>query len=175
MVPLSVGFCYLLQVTFLCSVTYTEIYRKVISFFFLLSVLHCEHQVSIQKIVYLQQIIGFVLSSFTQQIMSSTYLLNRFPFTWSALFNYNGPPGSCLDLETSWLQDGWRNFGNLTLTPNLEQRKKFLRGSERSSRETGDRNRNYNSYNKSSVDNRRTNCDSRARSSASRGENRSRD
>ena len=40
--------------------------------------------------------------------------------------------------------------------------KEFMRGSERSSRETGDRNRNYNSYKRSSADNRRTSYDSRA-------------
>ena len=53
--------------------------------------------------------------------------------------------------------------------------KEFLRRSERSSRETGDRNRNYNSYNRSSTDHRRTNYDSRARSPTPGGENRSRD
>ena len=53
--------------------------------------------------------------------------------------------------------------------------KEFLRGSERSSRETGDRKRNYNSYNRSSADNRRTDSDSRARSSTPGGENRSQD
>ena len=51
--------------------------------------------------------------------------------------------------------------------------KEFRCGSERSSRETEVRNRNYNSYNRSSADNRRTNCDSRARSPTPRGENRS--
>ena len=51
--------------------------------------------------------------------------------------------------------------------------KEFLCGSERSSRETEVRNRNYNSYNRSSADNRRTNCDSRARSPTPGGENRS--
>ena len=40
-----------------------------------------------------------------------------------------------------------------------ERPKEFLRGSERSSRETGDRKRNYNSYNRSRADNRETNYD----------------
>ena len=53
--------------------------------------------------------------------------------------------------------------------------KEFLRGSERSSRETGNRNRNYNSYNRGNAAIRRTNCDSRARSPTQGGENRSRD
>ena len=39
----------------------------------------------------------------------------------------------------------------------------FLRGSERSSRESGDRKRNHNSYNRSSADSRRTNYDIRAK------------
>ena len=43
-----------------------------------------------------------------------------------------------------------------------ERPKEFLRGSERSSRETGDKNQNYNRYKRSSADNRRTNYDSRA-------------
>ena len=46
--------------------------------------------------------------------------------------------------------------------------KQFLRRSERSSRETGDRNGNYDSC---SADNRRTNCDCRARLPTPGGEN----
>ena len=53
--------------------------------------------------------------------------------------------------------------------------KELLRGSERSSRETGDRNRNYNSYIRRSADNRPTNYDTRARSPIPACENRSRD
>ena len=52
--------------------------------------------------------------------------------------------------------------------------KEFQCGCEHRSRETVDSNRNYNSYNRSSVDNRRTNCDSRVRSSTSGGKYRSR-
>ena len=53
--------------------------------------------------------------------------------------------------------------------------KEFLRGSERSSRETGDRNKNYNSNNRSSADNRRTQCDNREQLPTPGGENRSRE
>ena len=64
---------------------------------------------------------------------------------------------------------------NQKFSPQGARPKEFLRGSGRSSRETGDRNRNYNSYNRSSADNRRTNCDSRSRSPTPGGENRSQD
>ena len=50
-----------------------------------------------------------------------------------------------------------------------------MRGGERNLRETGDRNRNYNSYNRGSADIRRINYDSRTRSPTPGGENRSRD
>ena len=53
--------------------------------------------------------------------------------------------------------------------------KEFLRGSEQSSRENGDRNRNTNSDTRSSAEHRRTNYESRARSPTLGGENRSRD
>ena len=53
--------------------------------------------------------------------------------------------------------------------------KEFLRGSERSSKEARDRNRNYKSYNKNIPDNRRTSYDSRARLPTTGGENRTRD
>ena len=53
--------------------------------------------------------------------------------------------------------------------------KEFLRGSERSSRENGDRNRSTNSYTRSSAEHRRTNYEIRARSPTPGGENRSRD
>ena len=56
-----------------------------------------------------------------------------------------------------------------------ERPKKFLRGSERSSRENGDRNRSTNSYTRSSAEHRRNNYESRARSLTPGGENRSRD
>ena len=52
--------------------------------------------------------------------------------------------------------------------------KKFLRGSERSSRENGDRNRGTNSYTRSSAEHRRNNYESKARSLTPGGENRSR-
>ena len=53
--------------------------------------------------------------------------------------------------------------------------KEFLRGSERSSRENGDRNRSTNSYTRSSAEHRRSNYESGARSLTPGGENRSRD
>ena len=53
--------------------------------------------------------------------------------------------------------------------------KKLLRGSERSSRENGCRNRNHNSYNKSSADNIEIDYDRRARSPTPGSENKSRD
>ena len=53
--------------------------------------------------------------------------------------------------------------------------KEFLRGSERSSRENGDRNRSTNSYTRSSAEHRRNNYESRGRSLTPGGENRSRD
>ena len=53
--------------------------------------------------------------------------------------------------------------------------KQFLRGSERSSRENGDRNRSTNSYTRSNAEHRRNNYESRACSLTPRGENRSRD
>ena len=53
--------------------------------------------------------------------------------------------------------------------------KEFLRGSERSSRENGDRNRSTNSYNRISAKHRRTNYEIRARSPTPGGENRSQD
>ena len=53
--------------------------------------------------------------------------------------------------------------------------KEFLRCSERSSRENGDRNRSTNSYTRSSAEHRRNNYESRARSLTPGGENRSRD
>ena len=53
--------------------------------------------------------------------------------------------------------------------------KEFLRGSQRSSRENEDRNRNTNSYTRSSAEHRRNNYESRARSLTPGGENRSRD
>ena len=53
--------------------------------------------------------------------------------------------------------------------------KEFLRGSERSSRENGDRNRSTNSYARSSAEHRRNNYESRARSLTPGGENRSQD
>ena len=53
--------------------------------------------------------------------------------------------------------------------------KEFLRGSERSSRENGDRNRSTNSYTRSSAEHRRKNFESRARWLTPGGENRSRD
>ena len=53
--------------------------------------------------------------------------------------------------------------------------KDFLRGSQRSSRENEDRNRNTNSYTRSSAEHRRNNYESRARSLTPGGENRSRD
>ena len=53
--------------------------------------------------------------------------------------------------------------------------KEFLRGSERSSRENGDRNRSSNSYTRSCAEHRRNNYESRARSLTPGGENRSRD
>ena len=53
--------------------------------------------------------------------------------------------------------------------------KEFLRGSERSSGENGDRNRSTNSYTRSSVEHRRNNYENRARSLTPGGENRSRD
>ena len=53
--------------------------------------------------------------------------------------------------------------------------KEFLQGSERSSREIAERNINYNSYKKSSADNRRNNCNIRAQSTTQGDENRSRD
>ena len=53
--------------------------------------------------------------------------------------------------------------------------KEFLRGSQRSSRENEDRNRNTNSYTRSSAEHRRNNYESRARSLTPGGENRRRD
>ena len=53
--------------------------------------------------------------------------------------------------------------------------KELLHGSERSSTETGDRNRKHDSYNRSSANNRRTNYDSRAGSPTPRSKNRSQD
>ena len=53
--------------------------------------------------------------------------------------------------------------------------KEFLRGSERSSRENGDRYRSTNSYTRSSAELRRNNYENRARSLTLGGENRSRD
>ena len=53
--------------------------------------------------------------------------------------------------------------------------KEFLRGSEQSSRENGDRNRSTNSYNRSSAEHRRNNYKNGARSLTPGGENRSRD
>ena len=50
--------------------------------------------------------------------------------------------------------------------------KEFLRGSERSSSENGDRNRSTNSYTRSSAEHRRTNYESRARLPTPGGENR---
>ena len=55
------------------------------------------------------------------------------------------------------------------------QPKEFLRGSQRSSRENEDRNRNTNSYTRSSAEHRRNNYESRGRSLTPGGENRSRD
>ena len=63
-----------------------------------------------------------------------------------------------------------QNFSSQGVRP-----KELLLGSERSSRETEDRNRGYNSYNRSSAENRRTNCDSREPSPTPGGKNRSRD
>ena len=51
-------------------------------------------------------------------------------------------------------QSNWQN--NQKFSSQGARPKEFLRGSERSSRETGDRNRKYNSYNRSSADNRFT-------------------
>ena len=53
--------------------------------------------------------------------------------------------------------------------------KEFLRGSERSSRENGDKNRSTKSYTGSSAEHRRNNYESRASSLTPGGENRSRD
>ena len=53
--------------------------------------------------------------------------------------------------------------------------KEFLRGSERSSKGNGDRNRSTNSYTRSSAEHRRNNYKSGARSLTAGGENRSRD
>ena len=53
--------------------------------------------------------------------------------------------------------------------------KEFLRGSQRSSRENKDRNRNTNSYTRSSAEHRQNNYESRARALTPVGENRSRD
>ena len=53
--------------------------------------------------------------------------------------------------------------------------KDFLRGGQRSSRENEDRNRNTNSYTRSSAEHRRNNYESRARSLTPGGENRSQD
>ena len=53
--------------------------------------------------------------------------------------------------------------------------KEFLRGSERSSRENGDRKRSANSYTRSSAEHRRNNYESRERSLATGSENVSRD
>ena len=55
------------------------------------------------------------------------------------------------------------------------RKKEFLRGSERSSTENGDRKRTTNSYKRSSAEHIRTNYESRARSQTPGGENRSRD
>ena len=55
------------------------------------------------------------------------------------------------------------------------RQKEFLRGSERSSRENGDRNRSTNSFTRSSAEHIRNNYESRARSLTPGGENRSRD
>ena len=55
------------------------------------------------------------------------------------------------------------------------RQKEFLRGSERSSRENGDRNRSTHSYTRSSAEHIRNNYESRARSLTPGGENRSRD
>ena len=53
--------------------------------------------------------------------------------------------------------------------------KEFIRGSESSSREIGDRNRTYSGNKRCSADNRRTNYENRARSPTPVGKNRSRD
>ena len=74
-----------------------------------------------------------------------------------------------LQTKQSNRQDN-KNFSSQGARP-----KEFLRGSERNSRETGDRNRNYNSNNRSSADNRLTQCDSREQSPTPGGENRSRE
>ena len=55
------------------------------------------------------------------------------------------------------------------------RQKEFLRGSERSSRENGDRNRSTNSYTRTSAEHSRNNYESRARSLTPGGEKRSRD
>ena len=57
----------------------------------------------------------------------------------------------------------------------VRAQKNFLRGIERSLRETGDRNRIYNSYTRTSADSRRSNYDSRTRLPTPGEENRSRD
>ena len=86
---------------------------------------------------------------------------------------YTKPVNSINDLVRTLQTNQSNRQDNQKFSPEGARPKEFLRGSERSSRATGDRNRNYNSYNRSSADNRRTNYDSRARLPTPGGENRS--
>ena len=81
---------------------------------------------------------------------------------------------SIKDLVTTLQSNQTNRQKNQKFSSQGARPKEFLRGSERSSRENKDRNRNTNSYTRSSAEHRRNNYESRARSLTTGGENRSR-